>query len=68
MRALIFALALAPLTLLAQDPHAGQKIKWMTMEEAQAAGAAPGAEAAQNDAKKDGPVEADYEVVDEDKK
>lgn len=37
MRALIFALAFAPLTLLAQDHSTGQKIKWMTMEEAQKA-------------------------------
>ncbi len=37
MRALFFALALAPLGLFAQDPHAGQKIHWTTIEEAQKA-------------------------------
>jgi len=37
MRALLFTLALAPLTLLAQDHSTGQKIKWMTLAEAQAA-------------------------------
>jgi thioredoxin-related protein len=36
-KAFLFTLAFAPLTLLAQDPHAGQKIKWMTLAEAQAA-------------------------------
>jgi molecular chaperone DnaK len=39
-----------------------------SMEDAQAAAGAPGAEGAHEEAKKDGPVEADYEVVDEDKK
>jgi thioredoxin-related protein len=37
MRALLFTLALAPLILLAQDHSTGQKIKWMTLAEAQAA-------------------------------
>jgi thioredoxin-related protein len=36
-KALLLALLFAPLALLAQDPHAGQKIKWKTLEEAQAA-------------------------------
>jgi thioredoxin-related protein len=37
MRAFLLALTLAPLALFAQDPHAGQKIKWMSFNEAQAA-------------------------------
>lgn len=37
MRTLLLTLLFVPLTLLAQDPHAGQKIKWKTLEEAQAA-------------------------------
>jgi molecular chaperone DnaK len=39
-----------------------------SMEEAQAAGAQPGGEAPKSEAKQDGAVDADYEVVDEDKK
>ncbi|HEX2616396.1 MAG TPA: DUF255 domain-containing protein [Flavobacteriales bacterium] len=42
MRALLFALFIAPLSLFAQDPHAGQKVKWMTLEEAQKAAKADG--------------------------
>jgi len=36
-KAFLFTLAFAPLTLLAQDHSTGQKIKWMTLSEAQAA-------------------------------
>jgi thioredoxin-related protein len=36
-KAFLFTLAFAPLTLLAQDHSTGQKIKWMTLAEAQAA-------------------------------
>ncbi|MBL8003055.1 MAG: thioredoxin family protein [Flavobacteriales bacterium] len=37
MRTSLLALVLLPLALLAQDPHAGQKIKWMTFDQAMAA-------------------------------